>query len=186
MLTAQCSLAVVKPPNSKRQRATTPPARQTAKMKTFKDKEGQSWTLTLSLAKVRKIRESIGLDLLHPVHFQQILGSLTDRLTFAFLLCEPQAKGLDIDADEFEERLYGDGVATEASLAFLAEIEVFTLKLGQPGLAKMAKMAAESMKAGQAKVDEMLKSGQLDSLLEQAEEEIQKLFPKNAGNGSQS
>jgi hypothetical protein len=155
-------------------------------MKTFKDNEGQIWNLSLTLGKTRKLREKLGLDLLNPNHYLQILNSLTDRLAFAFLLVEDQAKAIGVDADAFEERLYGDMFSTEASLAFLEETESFFLKLGQKALATLAKKSIQSMKSGQAKVDEMIASGQFDSLLDQAEAEMQKMFAANAGSGLSS
>lgn len=155
-------------------------------MKSFKDNEGQVWTLTLTLSKVRAIREKLGLDILNPNHYLQILNSLTDRLAFCFLLVEDQAKAMGVSIDDFEERLYGENVATEASMAFLEETEVFTQKLGQRGLAKLAKKSIESMKAGQSRIDEMMESGQLDSLLDQAEKEMADLLQPSGGSGLSS
>jgi len=155
-------------------------------MKSFKDSQGQPWHLSLSLAKIRQMREKLGLDILNPTHYLQILNSLTDRLAFCFLLVEPQAKELQVDIDAFEERLYGDGVSTAASLAFLEETELFFQKLGQKALAALAKKSIESMKSGQARIDEMIATGQFDSLLDQAEEEMQKMLQVSAGSGSPS
>lgn len=153
-------------------------------MKSFKDNQGQQWNLALTLGKVRTLREKLGLDLLNPQHYLQILGSLTDRLAFVFLLVEPQANDIGIDVDEFEERLYGDGFATEAGTAFLLETELFFQKLGQKAMAGLAKSSIKSMAAGQAKLDEMLTSGQFDSLLNQAQGEIDRLMQLSGGNGS--
>lgn len=155
-------------------------------MKTFKDNKNQSWQISLTLQKVRKLREKLGLDLLNPQHYLQVLESLTDRLAFCFLLCEDAAKKQDIDVDEFETRLYGDGVAAEAGIAFLSECELFFRKLGQEALAELTKKSIASMRSGQARLDEMLKTGQLDSLMDQAESEIQKLLQPSVGSGSQS
>jgi hypothetical protein len=155
-------------------------------MKTFKDNQDQQWNLALTLGKVRQLREKLGLDLLNPNHYLQILSSLTDRLAFCFLLVEDQAKAIDVDADQFEERLYGDNVSTQASLAFLEETELFFQKLGQKALAALAKKSIQSMKSGQARIDEMMSTGQFDSLLDQAENEMQKMLQASVGSGSPS
>ncbi|WP_345326841.1 hypothetical protein [Novipirellula rosea] len=95
---------------------------------------------------------------------------------------------MKVDADQFEERLYDspqrDGVSTEASLAFIQETEDFFLKLGQKALAAIARKSIESMKSGKAKVDEMIASGQFDSLLQKAQDEMDALLPPSVGSGS--
>jgi hypothetical protein len=152
-------------------------------MKSFKDAEGQTWNLSLTLGKVRQLREKLGLDLLNPSHYLQILNSLTDRLAFCFLLVEDQAKVIGVDADSFEERLYGPGVSIAASHAFLEETQNFFQKLGQTSMEALARKSIESMKSGQARIDEMISTGQFDSMLDKAEEEIQKLLLPSGGNG---
>ncbi|GAB5513516.1 hypothetical protein [Rhodopirellula baltica] len=163
-------------------------------MKTFSDSRGQIWNLSLTLGKVRKVRDALGLDLLNPNHYQQILSSLTDRLAYVFLLCEEQAKGLDIDADEFEKRIYGK--TSEASHALLGESAAFFRKLGpdQEPMALLAEKSVESMKAGSARLKEMKSTGQLDSLFGQMETAMDELIQQTAppkspvsdGSGSQS
>lgn len=153
-------------------------------MKSFKDNQGHTWNLSLTLGKVRQMREKLGLDLLNPTHYLQILNSLTDRLAFCFLLVEDQAKAIGIDVDGFEERLYGDTVSTDAGLAFLEETELFFQKLGQKALATLARKSIESMRSGQARIDEMITTGQFASLLDQAEAEMQKMLQLSGGSGS--
>jgi hypothetical protein len=155
-------------------------------MKTFKDNQKQTWQINLTLQKVRSLREKLGLDLLNPQHYMQVLGSLTDRLAFVFLLVEDEAKKLGIDIDAFESRLYGDGVAQEVGIAFLAECELFFRKLGQEAMAELTKKSVASMRSGQTRLDEMMKTGQLDSLMDQADKEIQKMLPPSVGSGSPS
>ncbi|MCM2369643.1 hypothetical protein [Aporhodopirellula aestuarii] len=155
-------------------------------MKSFKDNQGQSWTLSLTLAKVRQCRTKLGLDLLNPQHYMQVLHSLTDRLTFCFLLCEEQAKDLKLSVDEFEERLYGEGISQGAGDAFLSECEHFFCRLGQTTQAELTRKSLESMIASRQNLSEMQKTGQLDSLFTEAEEAIQKLLQPSDGAGSQS
>lgn len=190
MPTLKCSLGVVLPLVRQLQARATilkPKVRATL-MKTFTDNEGQIWTLSLSLQKTRKMREALGLDLFNPQHYLQILNSLTDRLAFVFLLCEQSAKEIDVNADQFEMRLYDkpgkEGISQRASLSFLEETEAFFLLLGQKAMAALARKSIESMKAGQAKVDEMMATGQFDSLLDQAQNEVEAMLQTNVGSGS--
>ena len=156
-------------------------------MKTFKDNEGQVWVLSLTLSKVRKIAGKLGLDLLNPQHYLQVLDSLTDRMAFVFLLCEHEAKSLDISVDQFEERLYGDGIANEASMAFLAECELLFRKLGQKPKAELTKRVISMMRELEAKEAEMQANGQADSMLDAAEAEIMGMLRlQSVGSGSPS
>lgn len=155
-------------------------------MKTFKDNMGQVWTFQLSLGKVRKIREQIGLDVLNPRHYMQILDSLTDRLTYVCLLCEKQAKEFEVGVDEFEERLMGDGFSDAASNALLEETKDFFLKLGQRGMARLAEKSIESLRLGQERIQRLIKTGHFDSLLTGEENQIPTESPSSDGSGSQS
>jgi hypothetical protein len=153
-------------------------------VKSFKDNQGQQWNLALSLTKIRRMREKLGLELLNPEHFLKVCTSVTDQMAFCFLLVEDQAKSLGLnDPDQFEERLYGEGVSTAACFALLEETELFSQKLGQKALAALAKKMIEIMKAGNANLDHMLATGQLDLLMDKAQEETLKKLQESGGNG---
>ncbi len=114
------------------------------------------------------------------------MDSLTDRLAFCYLLCEEQSKELKVSIDEFEERLYGEGFATEAGIAFLEELEGFYQKLGQKAFAMLTRIAINAIQAGVARVQDLENSGQIDSLITQAQAEVEAKLHENDGNGSQS
>jgi len=162
-------------------------------MKSFKDNQGQQWNLSLTLGKVRQIREKLGIDLLNPTHYQQLITSLTDRLAYCFLLCEEQGREIGVnDGDDFEERLYGDGISDGASDAFIGETVLFFQKLGQKSMAVLAEKSWKLHQAGQAKVHDLMSTGQFASLLDRAEQEamdkidteMDKALALNDGSGS--
>ena len=162
-------------------------------MHSFKDNEGQTWNVALSTGKVKQLSEKIGLDLLNGKHHLQVLNSLTDRLMIVFLLVEEQAKDRGMDADDFELRLYGDGYANAASIAFLRELEVFSQQLGQTVQARLTASSIQAMKKAQKRLDSLLKSGKVDSLFEQASQEMEDQMVEMEemmlgvdGNGSQN
>lgn len=161
-------------------------------MKTFKDNVGQQWNLALTLERVRNARERIGIDLLHPAQYQYLISSLTERLTYLFLLCEDQAKEAKIDAEDFEKRLYGDGFADQASIAFLAETENFFQKLGQTAMAILARKQIESIKVGQERLLELIESGDFAKKLDEGTNAVLSMIPEvtksppNNGSGSQN
>ncbi|MEM6468279.1 MAG: hypothetical protein AAF802_01835 [Planctomycetota bacterium] len=145
--------------------------------KTFTDNMSHQWTLSLRLRHVRSAADRIGIDLLNPRQYLSLLESLTDRLTYVFLLCEEQAKEMKVDADGFEDLLYGDGFADQASIAFLAETEFFFQRLGQSHMALLARKAIESIKAGNQRLAELIQSGELESLLDAARAEMESQIP---------
>lgn len=155
-------------------------------MRTFVDNQNQKWQICLTLRKVRKIREKLGLDLLNPQHHMQVLSSLTDRMAYVWLLCETQANEYEVDVDEFEERLMGGSFADEASEALLSEFADFSRRLGQIGLAKITERSMKAMKTGQERLTNMIASGHFDSLLDTVESEMEKILPEIVGDGSQS
>ncbi|QDT07794.1 hypothetical protein K227x_62220 [Rubripirellula lacrimiformis] len=155
-------------------------------MKTFKDNQGHEWNLALSLASVRKHRQTLGLDLFNHEHHRQVMESLVDRLAFCFLLVEEQAKAIEVSVDQFEERLYGDGFSTEAGVAFLEELADFYQKLGQKAFAMLTTIAIKAIRAGETRMQDLESSGQITSLISQAEDEVERMFQESAGNGSPS
>ena len=146
----------------------------------------QQWNISLTLGKVRNLREKLGLDVLNPQHHLQILNSLTDRLAFVFLLCETQAKEYEIGIEEFEDRLMGEGFADAASIAFLEELADFFQRLGQTGLAKITQRSIKAMKSGRERMAKMIANGHFDSLLDTVEKEMEQMLPENDGTGLQS
>lgn len=132
------------------------------------------------------LRDKLGIDLLNPQHTMQVYNSLTDQLTFVFLLVEDEAKQEGIDVDGFERRLMGDGVATEASIAFLEELKVFFQKFDQAVMVKMAESALTMRKKATANLNDLVKSGRFDSAMEQAMQEMDRVLLDAGGNTSQS
>lgn len=153
-------------------------------MQTFDDNMGQEWRLTLTLGRVRSIRDRIGLDLLNAQDQLRVLGSLTDRLTAVFLLCEEQAAEYEVTTDDFEERLMGGPFVQAASEAFLEELAVFYQRLGQQAQEKLTRRNLATMHKAQADLDHMLANGDFDTILDQAEEEL--TTPSSVGSGLSS
>ncbi|TWT56503.1 hypothetical protein [Allorhodopirellula solitaria] len=155
-------------------------------MQTFKDNQGQTWTIALTLGKVRKIREKLGLDLLKPLHHAQILDSLTDQLAFVFLLCEEQAKEHSISIDDFEDRLAGDSVAQDASIAFLEECAFFFHRYGRIEEYQTTRRVIRLTTDLRARQVELATNGRLDSLMDAMETQWRKELGLTDGQSSSS
>lgn len=100
----------------------------------FTDNKGQKWTITITLKKCRYVRERLPLDIFNPEDWQELLKSLGSRLAYVWWLVQDQAQELEVSDEQFEERLYGKGIADNASNEFLAEMADFFRRLGQEGM----------------------------------------------------
>ena len=103
-----------------------------------------------------------------------------------FLLVEDQAKEIGLDADTFEERLYGDGIADGASIAFLRELQSFFQRLGKRLEAGLTETQIKVMTAAQSQIRELIESGKADLQFKELEKEALKQMQASSGSGSQN
>ena len=153
-------------------------------MQSFKDNEGQTWNLKLTIYKARQISEKIGLDICNQTHHMQVLGSFLDQVAFIFLIVEEQAKSRGVDVDRFDLLLQGDDVSTDVSVAFMEELENFFLRYGKKfaAHAKLTRASVEIMKKANARVADMVNTGKMDSLIENARNELETLILETDGS----
>ena len=118
------------------------------------------------------------------MYYRESLEGFSECMKFVLLLVEEQAKDKGLDADELEMRFYGDGVATEASICFLRELENFFQRLGQTVQSRLTKSSIEAMGKARSRLDEMLQNGKVDSLLAEATKEMEEMMAGNDGSGS--
>ncbi len=109
----------------------------------FKDNKGQQWTITITLKKCRYVRDRLPLDIFNPADWTELIDSLANRLAYVWWLVADQAKELDVSDEQFEERLYGKGIADNASNEFLAELADFFRRLDQTLLVTLTDLARE-------------------------------------------
>ena len=119
-----------------------------------------------------QLADALGLDLTIPRHRLQVQQSLKDRLAMVFLLCEPKAAELKVDADEFEERLQsknskGEIVVDAASDCFLEELIDFFRRFGQEAEAILVEKQLQSQIEVRKTYDEMIESGRFSSAMDE-------------------
>ena len=119
-------------------------------MRTFKDNDGRTWTVTLNVWTVKKVRDLLGVDLLdlgggtvQPVGSragEDLPGNLLSRLIadpvllvdVLYVVCAEQALGAperagkaDVSDEQFGRAMAGDAIDA-ATRAFLEELADFT------------------------------------------------------------
>ena len=104
-------------------------------MHIFKDNQGRSWNFALNVWEMKRIRASLGVDLVNAVALGKdgnVQADLVDRIAndpcllvdILWVVCEDQAKEDGVSDVDFGSSLAGDAVE-EATRAFLDELVDF-------------------------------------------------------------
>jgi hypothetical protein len=108
----------------------------------FRDSEGRTWKLKMTLGVARRVADELGIDLLDLTSAQKDGEPLMTRLgvdlsllvDVLYLMVKPQADQQGVDSETFGESLDGDTIA-EARTAFWEALSDFFRRL-RPGTAK--------------------------------------------------
>ena len=98
-------------------------------MKSFKDNAGRTWTISIHVAAVKKLRGLLGIDLYSLVddRFQglaKLLGDPVSLVDVIFVLCKEEADKLGVSDEDFGRDMAGDAILL-ASEAFVEELTDF-------------------------------------------------------------
>ncbi len=96
-------------------------------MKTFTDNSGRSWSITINVATIKRVRDLLGINLLEAAS-----GELLERLSddpillcdCIYVICKEQADSQKITDEDFGRCLGGDSL-DGATTAFLEELVNF-------------------------------------------------------------
>jgi hypothetical protein len=141
-------------------------------MHTFTDNAGRTWTVTINVAAVKRVRGLVGIDLYKLVDegFKPLAALIADPVQLAdvlYCLCKEEADTKQITDEDFGRALAGDAI-TLAADAFVEElIDFFPDARARAGLKKVV--------AAGRKVR--------DKLLDHAELLIEKIDPDHEANG---
>ena len=92
-------------------------------MKTFTDTLGRSWTVTINVDAVRRVRSLLDINLLDVVEGPLLERLVTDPVLLCdilFALCQPEAQSKNVSDEDFGRALGGD-VLDGATTALLEE-----------------------------------------------------------------
>lgn len=110
-------------------------------MKLFRDKERREWTVDVTVATLRRIRDLAGLDLANPhqgdpppiVRMDSDVSLLVDVL---FAACKPQADAAGVDGEHFAAVLGGRALA-DARSALMQDLTLFFQESGRDDVARL-------------------------------------------------
>ena len=104
-------------------------------MRTFKDCEGRTWSVTLNVLQMKRIRANLGVDLVNVIALDaggKVKVDLVDRIAndpcllvdILWVCVEEEAKAAGVTDEQFGRSLAGDAIE-DATRAFLDELVDF-------------------------------------------------------------
>jgi len=145
-------------------------------MHTFKDKNGTEWNVAVNVTTVKRVRESLSIDLLdREAVWKDIARDPVALVNTLFVLCETEAKSRGITDEDFGAAMGGDAIEN-ATDALLEEIVDFSPSRerarGKKALAKIRDWDNRM----QTKMDELQEgpevAAKLESLMTELESEM--------------
>ena len=114
-------------------------------MKTFQDNAGHTWTISVNVDAVKRVRAHLDIDLLEAVE-----GKLIERLRddpillcdVIYVLCKPEADAAGITDEQFGQAMAGEAI-DHATVAFMEELVGFFRKGRRELLAKALERLGE-------------------------------------------
>jgi hypothetical protein len=139
-------------------------------MKTFNDNSGRTWSVSLNVDAIKRVRTLVDVDLM-----QAVGGKLLERLTtdpvllcdVLYAVCKVEADAKNVTDEEFGRALAGDAIDA-ATTALLEELVDFFPQakrrvLGK-AMGKLKTLQARALEVAEMKLD----SADLDAAMEKA------------------
>jgi hypothetical protein len=96
-------------------------------MKSFHDTQGRTWTVTINVDAIRRVRSLLNIDLLDAIEGKLLERLVTDPVLLCdilFALVKPEAEAKNVSDEDFGRALGGD-VLDHATTALLEELVDF-------------------------------------------------------------
>ena len=96
-------------------------------MKTFKDNEGRTWTVSVNIATVKRVKTLLSVNLLDAIEGKLIEKLATDPVLLCdviYAVCKPEADRNNVTDEQFGQSMGGDAIE-HATVALLEELVDF-------------------------------------------------------------
>lgn len=129
-------------------------------MKTFRDNAGRTWTVSINVDAIRRVRSELGVNLMEAVE-----GGLLERLAcdpvllcdVLYVVCRPEAEARSVADEDFGRAMAGDAIE-HATTALLEELVDFfpqgKRRVLHKALAKLHSVEARAVEYAQARLDD--------------------------------
>lgn len=137
-------------------------------MQTFTDNTGRTWSLTINVDAIKRVRGLLDVDLMQAIDGKLLERLVTDPVLLCdvvYALCKPEADAKSITDEQFGQSMAGDAIDA-ATTALLEELVGFFPQAKRQVLRK----ALDKLKVLETKVFDAvtarLDSGEIDRMLE--------------------
>jgi hypothetical protein len=148
-------------------------------MKTFQDNAGRTWTLSVNIATVRRVRDILGVDLLD-IDEGDLFTKLADNPILLgdilFVLIKPEAEKLGISDEDFGYAMGGDAFEAASDALMVDLIDFFPTPKRNLLKKVLQKAKVYQDKLGK-QADAQIEAGELDKIFE-------KIIQGDGGNSS--
>lgn len=137
-------------------------------MQTFTDNTGQTWSLTINVDAIKRVRGLLNVDLMQAIDGKLLERLVTDPVLLCdvvYAICKPEADAKGVTDEQFGQAMAGDAIDA-ATTALLEELVGFFPQAKRQVLRK----ALDKLKVLETKVFDAvtarLDSGEIDRMLE--------------------
>ena len=128
-------------------------------MKTFTDNAGRTWTVTVNVDSIKRVKSLLSVNLLEAIEGKLLEKLVADPVLLCdilYCLCKPQADAQAIKDEDFGRAMAGDAIDA-ATTALLEELADFfprpKRELLQKALGKLRKLESIALTAAGERLD---------------------------------
>ena len=129
-------------------------------MRTFVDNAGRTWTVSITVDSIKRVKGLLGVNLLDAVGgdlLEKLVGDPVLLCDVVFALCKPQAEQASVSDEDFGRSMAGDAIE-RATTALLEDLVDFFPGLRRSllakALAKLRAMEAVAFQAAEKRLDD--------------------------------
>ncbi|MGE4157611.1 MAG: hypothetical protein AB7F75_00775 [Planctomycetota bacterium] len=143
-------------------------------MKTFKDNAGRTWTVTVNVDAIKRVRSLLDVNLLDAVDGKLLERLVTDPVLLCdviYCVCKPEADAKNIADEDFGRSMAGDAIE-HATTALLEELVDF-FPLGKrrvllKALGKLKTLEAKALAVAEKRIDSPELEAEMEAALNSA------------------
>jgi len=140
-------------------------------MRTFIDNSGHSWTISLTVAAIKRVRDLAKVDLLDLADgriFEKLVADPITLCDVLYAVCKPQAEVSQVSDTEFGEAMAGDAIE-QASKALIEElIQFFPNARERAALSRVIRTMDAAMDRARTLVEQRLENGEVERAMSAA------------------
>ncbi|HEY1068410.1 MAG TPA: hypothetical protein VGE52_19965 [Pirellulales bacterium] len=128
-------------------------------MKTFVDNAGRTWTVTVNVACVKRVKDLVSVNLLDAVEGKLLERIVSDPMLLCdvlYVVCQPEAEARQVSDEQFGQAMAGDAVE-HATTALLEELVDFfpsgKRRVLQKALAKLKRLETAALEVVHQRLD---------------------------------